>query len=130
MSFYNNTKRKAQGDFASRLAKILGRLGSDSDHEVIVAARTAEKMVRGANTTWDAVIVNPSSTRTTRQAEACRAPTLQQTVERCLRHSSRLTDFERDFLGSIAMRRAPLTEKQQNILNQILEKVEAFERGR
>ncbi len=39
-----------------RLRRLLGLLGSEHDGEVLNAARLAHAMIRGANTTWEAVI--------------------------------------------------------------------------
>lgn len=39
-----------------RLAKVLGRLGSDYDHEVVAAARAAEKLRKLSGMSWDEVL--------------------------------------------------------------------------
>ena len=46
---------------ASRLAKVLGKLGSDHDGEVVAAGRRADRIVKDAGLTWPEVISAASS---------------------------------------------------------------------
>lgn len=45
-----------------KLAAVLGMMGSDFDHEVLVAARMAEKLRREAGATWHELLAAPEST--------------------------------------------------------------------
>jgi hypothetical protein len=42
---------------ADKLAKVLGMLGSSHDGEVLVAARTADRMVKEAGATWQEALL-------------------------------------------------------------------------
>ena len=45
-------------DEASRLAKMLGRLGSDHDGEVLTAAAAVRRFLRERGLTWDDVLAS------------------------------------------------------------------------
>lgn len=46
---------------ADLLAKILGKMGSDSEGEVLNAAKIADELVRAAGLTWGDVIARPDA---------------------------------------------------------------------
>jgi len=106
-----------------RLAKLLGMLGSAHDGEVIAAARQAERLRQGAGLTWDD-IVQPTLPPPSRVQ---RADTLGAAMAFVLDHEDALTPWEREFSRSILMQRSPLSAKQIEIVQRLVEKAQRAE---
>ncbi|WPB86414.1 hypothetical protein [Sediminicoccus rosea] len=120
-----------------RLVRFCGMLGSDHDGERANAARMADRLIREAGLTWDHVIAVPAAMRQDVpkrpapppewSASEFRTPGMQRIaeVETILRqHRPLLTQWEVDFLGSIASR-GHLTIRQLEVLERIRRKVKA-----
>jgi hypothetical protein len=92
-----------------RLGKLLGLLGSDHDGEIAAAGRAAHQMIRAAWLTWGEVL-----------APAPRAPIHPAPlIVECLRLPDLLSDWERNFLTSIARYSSRLSDKQAECLHRI-----------
>lgn len=120
-----------------RLVQFCGMLGSDHDGERANAARMADRLIREAGLTWENVIAVPPAMRQEApkrpapppewSASEFRTPGMQRMaeVETILRqHRPLLTQWEVDFLGSIASR-GHLTLKQLEVLERIRAKIKA-----
>jgi hypothetical protein len=112
---------------ASKLAKILGMLGSAHDGEIAAAGRRATAMVKGAGLTWGEVIAPAAprpepSHRPSRRWRRVASPTDSATL--CLHWPEVLTDFCRSIVG-----KRRISAKQAAVLERIARKVEAFARA-
>jgi hypothetical protein len=119
-------------DLATRLAKILGMLGSDYDGEIAAAGRRANAMIKRAGLTWDEVISSsvPIPQPPQRPRRRWRTPgTPSDTAALCLQWRDEvLTDWEAGFCRSIVGRHR-ISAKQAGVLARIVDKVEAFARA-
>lgn len=111
-------------DLTSRLAKVLGMLGSHHDGEVLSAARKAHEIVKGADLTWHDVLMTtprlPSPASPIEDDDHAEV----RFAEALLGHPA-LNDWEFIFLTSIAkqLRRGrPLTTKQTTKLKDTFNK--------
>ncbi len=107
------------------LAKILGRMGSAFDGEILTAAKTAARLVRAAGATWEDIIVMPTVTAAPQlarpeppqpwdSAEDCKGA-----VDALLLWPQHLSPWERRFLVSLQQRNRRLTPKQYRCLEKI-----------
>jgi hypothetical protein len=80
-----------------KLAKVLGRLGSNADGEVLVAARKADELVRNLGATWDQIIA-PSHAPLIAPPPA----TVAAKIALLRQHIDLLTDWEVNFLASLS----------------------------
>jgi hypothetical protein len=122
----------------NRLAQLLGMMGSTHDGEVVNAARLAVRLVKEAGLTWPQVLeqnmdgVAVEAARVLlcengllqEEVRRLRARALQtpsswrqpldaaEQIEQALEWTARLTDWERGFITSIAVRWR-LTERQR-----------------
>jgi len=104
-----------------RLAKVLGMLGSEHDGEVIIAARHADALVRRAGLTWRDVV-----TPTDGQPQLDYVGFgVANEIRFCLLHRHRLTAWEQTFLTGVRNQTAPLSPRQRNRLNSIIDKLRA-----
>ena len=104
-----------------RLAKVLGMLGSEHDGEVVIAARHADALVRRAGLTWhDVVAANDARPRLDPVGFG-----VANEIRFCLLHRHRLTAWEQTFLAGIRNQGAPLSARQRNRLNSIVDKLRA-----
>jgi hypothetical protein len=87
----------------SRLAKLLGMIGSTHDGEALNAARAANKLVRDCGLTWPDIIASPA------------LPILP---------NSELTAWEHDFLSSLRRQKYPPTPMQREVFDRIRMKAE------
>src|SRR5438067_13319438 len=102
-----------------RLAKLLGLLGSHHDGEVIAAARAAHRLLVASGKTWRSVLIDarplPAPVEFNPRAD----------IDFCLRRRHRLTEWEENFVASVRERRAPLSTRQRNVLNRIVDRLRA-----
>jgi hypothetical protein len=94
-----------------RLGKLLGMLGSDHDGEVAAAGRAADRLVREAGLTWREVLAAPQFPKLPSSAATL--------IMECFRLSDLLSDWELEFLRSIARRSGHLSARQAECLNRI-----------
>lgn len=118
----------------SRLAKLLGMLGSNFDGEVVNAARAADRLIKNAGETWESVIIHTTTIAVsyqphTRQREyrAPPAPEHWEEVKKYQAYTTVLNAWEAKFLESIGLRHS-LSEKQQKVLARIRAKIEQYEK--
>jgi hypothetical protein len=119
-------------DLASKLAKVLGMLGSDHDGEIAAAGRRANQMIRNAGLTWPQVIGPPAP-----QQQPCGPPRRRwrrpaspsDAAALCMQWRDEvLTDWEADFCRSI-VGRYRISPKQTVVIERIARKVEAYARA-
>lgn len=99
----------------SRLAKLLGMLGSSHDGEILAAARAAEKYRREAGITWFQIL-SASEDGDEDDDEA------KQMIDFIVKHAKILTEWERKFMISIGQGHnngRSLTNKQRQTLERI-----------
>lgn len=96
----------------TRLAGVLGMLGSPHPGERDAAALAADRLVRGRGLTWDAVL--QESARPQVRAE----PPPGGDLWECARSVHLLTEWEQDFVVSVSQQRT-LSEKQRAVLARI-----------
>lgn len=100
-----------------RLAKVLGLLGSNSDSEALVAARTAEAIRRQMGATWDELLVAQHRPEPQPSSHDWRV-----IVAQCLARPAALSPWEAKFLRNL--RDFPrLSPKQAAVLHRIAERV-------
>jgi hypothetical protein len=99
-----------------RLAKLLGLLGSNHAGERDSAGLAAHRLVQQRGVTWRDVLSQPSA------VQRLPAVTWRQVAARCLEHRHLLSNWERDFLGSLISRQQ-ISIKQHLILNKIAKSV-------
>lgn len=119
-------------DLASKLAKVLGMLGSDHDGEIAAAGRRANMMIQKAGLTWGDVISPPTAPKPeppNRPPRRWRTPrTPSDSAALALMWGEVLTDWERDFCRSL-VGRYRVSSRQAEILTQITDRIEAFARA-
>jgi hypothetical protein len=103
-------------NFADRLAKLCGMLGSAHDGERAAAAAMADKFVRDYGLTWPQVI-SPRSAHTT-----------DELVGLVLANLPALTRWERGFIYGINGR-PNLSDKQLALLERLATKARAYRAG-
>jgi hypothetical protein len=101
-----------------RLAKLLGLLGSDHDGEIAAAGRAADRLVRHAGLRWPD-IVQPAL------PPPDGADTIDDPIRFVLGFPGLLTDWENRFVLSLARQRRPPSDRQREILDQIVAKCRA-----
>jgi ubiquinone biosynthesis protein UbiJ len=97
---------------AEHLAKLLGRLGSDYDVEVIAAGRAADRFVRQHSLQWADIITA--------------SPEWQTLPLICRAHAHMLSAHERDFVDNSKLRRPP-SDRQVAWLTAPLERLQMRE---
>jgi hypothetical protein len=102
-----------------RLEKLLGMLGSEHSGERAAAALKATKLLREHNATWRDVLRTPEPASSSPR----RPPDERANAREVLRmNRAGLTDWECNFLNSIAAGRGPLTVRQSTKLRTIVER--------
>jgi hypothetical protein len=96
-----------------RLAKILSRLGSNHDGEVLAAGRLAHDLARRLGATWDELL------RATPRSLAAPPSSISAKLSLCRRRLSELTAWEQQFVLSLHHFRR-LSEKQLRILDRLV----------
>ena len=112
-----------------RLVKILGRLGSIHDAEVVAAARHATRILQQHGHTWSdlprlAVPPPIPGSLRPRPAPPPASGDWHADATVCLRRADLLTEWERAFVATLTGRRR-LTAKQQTVLAKLVERVRA-----
>lgn len=97
----------------TKLAAVLGRLGSEHAGERDAAALAADRLVRGRGLTWDAVLLEPARPH----ARAEPRPGLDDLAV-CGRALDKLTPWEAEFIMGCAKQRT-VSLKQQAIISRI-----------
>ena len=115
-----------------RLVKVLGMLGSAHDGEVVAAARQAGKILQQHGHTWSDLphLATPPPIPESIRPRPAPPPTSgdwHDAAAACLRRADLLTEWERDFVGTLTGRRK-LTAKQAAVLAKIVDRVRAAER--
>ena len=113
----------------SKLAAILGMLGSDHAGERSAAALAADKLVRGKGLTWRDLLLatsaeTPPPRRPATPPRRPPTPMFKAEIDECLRNSAKLTTWETGFISDL-LHRPHATQRQLEVLEQILRKVRA-----
>jgi hypothetical protein len=101
-----------------RLAKILGRLGSEHAGERASAGLKAHELIKSMGLQWSDVIGGRSVELTAKWSR-----TVNGKIGACLSHPDLLNEWEAKFLRSISRQRYTLTPKQAYRLDRISERV-------
>lgn len=104
-----------------RLARVLGMLGSAHDGEVAAAGRRAAAIVRDAGISWQDLLDPPAP-----QAPWFPTPPLDADaiIDAALTQPARLTEWECNFVRSLAGRRPRvISERQRGVLARIAGKI-------
>lgn len=119
-------------DLASKLAKVLGMLGSEHDGEIAAAGRRANTMVKSAGLTWGDVISptapGPESPHRCPPRRWRTPRTPSESAALCLQWPEVLTDWETDFCRSLVGRHR-VSPRQAEVLARVVGKVESFVRS-
>jgi hypothetical protein len=107
-----------------RLTKLLGLLGSDFDGEALAAARQAERLRAEAGLTWGEILLPrlPAPRRQHQHVE-----TVADAIEFVLDRANALTPWEINFAQSIRRLRYPLSPKQIEVLERLVNKARLAE---
>src|SRR5947207_6671053 len=106
-----------------RLAKLLGMMGSAHDGEVVAAARQAERLRADAGLTWPEILVPRLPPPPQRQ----NVGTVAAAIDFVLEHEVVLTDWERGFVRDLRRFKYPLSPRQLEVLERLVEKVRRAE---
>jgi hypothetical protein len=100
----------------ARLAKLLGMMGSVHDGEVVAAARQAERLRSDAGLTWRDIVLPALP------APGPQPATVADAIAFLLQYADALTDWEHDFVRSVAAQRYPFSAKQMEVLRRLVDK--------
>jgi len=106
-----------------RLAKLLGMMGSAHDGEVIAAARHAERLLADAGLTWAEIVVPRLPAPPQRQ----NVGTVADAIRFVIKHEVVLTDWERGFVRDLRRLKYPLSPRQLEVLERLVEKAQRAE---
>jgi hypothetical protein len=114
---------------AERLAKVCGQFGADNDHLVLVAARTAHRLLKEAGATWpDAFQPTLPAPEPKQQPYSAHASGNHRAIAQfCLDEAAEsrgglLTSWEIGFLNDI-LKFQRISPKQRAILERLYDKV-------
>ena len=108
-----------------KLAAVLSMMGSQHDGEVLNAARLAEKIRRSAGLSWSDLLTGaPTTTDRPLPPPPSRQPQWREMLAECRRRPEALTDWERQFVASVAQR-GSLSPRQLATLADIARKARA-----
>jgi hypothetical protein len=109
-----------------RLAKILGRLGSDFDGERAAAGALAARFLKQRHLTWAELLEPAAPVPAAPICPRCRRPSPEfgwrRLADLCLQIGQEfdlLSEWEAGFLGSLRCRGYPPTAKQAAVLRRI-----------
>jgi hypothetical protein len=108
---------------ATRLAKLCGMFGSDHDGERASAAAKADALVRQLGLTWGQIIVPQLPSPEPWPAPQWRELHWSEAIELCARHPHLMTQWEAQFVANLRRSRRPLSEKQRNVVVNIVAKI-------
>src|SRR5260221_196373 len=112
--------RSATRNQRRRRARLMA--GREHTAEVVTAARHADALVRRAGLAWrDVVVANDAQPQ---QLDPIGFGVANE-IRFCRRHLHRLNAWEQEFLASIREKGAPLSARQRNCLNNIVDKLRA-----
>ena len=103
-----------------RLAKLLGMMGSAHDGEVVAAARQVERLRADAGLTWPEILVPRLPPPPQRQNVGTVADAIDFVIERQVV----LTDWERGFVRDLRRLKYPLSPRQLEVLERLIDKVQ------
>jgi hypothetical protein len=101
---------------APKLAKICLMLSSDCDHEVVAAARAIDKTLQSAGFDWHDLVATLFAPRPVTQIISA---DWRREVRFCTSHFELLTNWERDFIATLAEYRGRPTDKQMRLVRDI-----------
>jgi len=105
----------------TRLAKLLGMLGSDHDGEIAAAGRAASRLVRAAGLDWHEVL-RERVKHVPVVVRPPRATSPGDKIEACLAHPAGLNEWERNFIRSLRDFRGKFSAKQLATLDRLYAK--------
>jgi hypothetical protein len=108
-------------DLRRKLALICGMLGSHHDGERAAAASKAHDIVQELGVTWEQILVLPEG-----KAEMAEVRRLARTL---LKQPDLFSDFEIKFLKNLKHYTQPLSQKQRDLLAQLVERLEELAGG-
>ena len=107
----------------SKLAKVLGMLGSDHAGERQNAGLAANRIVKDAGLSWEQVLEAQEARADRRDPPRPKAsqgqPNFRDDLGFCRRHQANLNPWEQQFFHSVAMRRKPPSAGQIRKLAEI-----------
>ncbi len=108
----------------TRLARVLGMLGSPHQGERDAAALAADRLVRGRGLDWLDVLGGSERAEPISRPGWTAPPTVDHMadVRVCQRHFNSLTTWEMGFISDLAQRRS-VTQRQREVLAAIAAKV-------
>ena len=106
-----------------RLAKLLGMMGSTHDGEVVAAARQVERLRADAGLTWPEILVP----RLPPPPRGQNVRTVADAIDFVIEHAFVLTDWERGFARNLCRLKCPLSPRQLEVLERLVEKVRRAE---
>lgn len=103
-------------DLRRKLALICGMFGSQHDGERAAAASKAHDVVQELGVTWDQILVFP--------ADKAEMAEVRRKARTLLKHADLFSDFEIKFLKNLKRYTRPLSQKQRDLLAQLVERLE------
>jgi hypothetical protein len=117
-------------DYRSRLARVLGKMGSSFDAEVLTAAKLANRMVRDAGMTWPEVLAVQADPEKPVDVFADWPARWQGAIALCQRSAGLTKDWDRQFVATLACYQHRPSDKQLAILREVTERVLRAEMAR
>jgi hypothetical protein len=102
------------------VAKLVPRLASTHDGEVVATARAIERALRAASLDWHDLVARIGGRPAPERAKGCDWP---DDLHFCTSHIKRLPKREADFITSLAQWRGHPTEKQLDWLQAITDRL-------
>jgi hypothetical protein len=106
-----------------RLARVLGMLGSSHEGEVVAAARQAERLRADAGLTWPEILVP----RLPPPPRGQNVRTVADAIDFVIERQVVLTDWERGFVRDLRRLKYPLSPRQLEVLERLVEKAHRAE---
>jgi hypothetical protein len=110
---------------ASKISKLLPRLGSNHDGEVVATARAIERVLRGAGHDWHDLV--PALLPPPVQPDAVDLWTDKSTVRWCFHRRNLLSPRDCRFIKDLTGWHKPLSSAQRKWLHDIVAKLERVE---
>ena len=104
----------------TKLAKLLGMLGSAHAGERDAAACAAHRLVQQRGITWHDVVTPPLPQPAIAQHRYQTDHIQNADLVFCQQHASACTDWEQEFVRSVSMRRS-MSQKQRDVVARIAE---------